>query len=77
MKELEDKKSSKGRKRGADSDDDTEEAAGVRRRIKGKPKYNKMKKKRWYWFQYMPYFYVSRCLISFLSKTPHETYVNT
>ncbi|XP_026725130.1 probable ATP-dependent RNA helicase DDX47 [Trichoplusia ni] len=37
MKELEDKKSGKGKKRGADSDDDTEEAAGVRRRIKGKP----------------------------------------
>ncbi|KAI8437132.1 hypothetical protein MSG28_010482 [Choristoneura fumiferana] len=43
VKELEDKKSSKGRKRGgAGSDDDTEEAAGVRRRIgkhkgKGKP----------------------------------------
>ncbi|XP_028159841.1 probable ATP-dependent RNA helicase DDX47 [Ostrinia furnacalis] len=36
MKELEDKKSVKGKKRGADSDDDTEEAAGVRRRIKGK-----------------------------------------
>lgn len=38
MKELEDKKGSKGRKRGAggDSDDDTEEAVGVRRRIKGK-----------------------------------------
>lgn len=39
MKELEDKKGAKGRKRGAggDSDDDTEEAAGVRRRIgKGK-----------------------------------------
>ncbi|KAJ2949323.1 hypothetical protein O0L34_g6276 [Tuta absoluta] len=47
MKELEDKKSTKGRKRGAaDSDDDTEEAAGVRRRIKGKPKYNNKKKKR-------------------------------
>lgn len=42
MKELEDKKSSKGKKRGADSDDDTEEAAGVRRRIKGKPN-NKIK----------------------------------
>ncbi|CAB3227286.1 unnamed protein product [Arctia plantaginis] len=36
MKELEDKKNTKGRKRGAeDSDDDTEEAAGVRRRLKG------------------------------------------
>lgn len=35
MKELEDKKGSK-RKRGAESDDDTEEAAGVRRRLKGK-----------------------------------------
>lgn len=50
MKELEDKKSSKGRKRGAESDDDTEEAAGVRRRIKGKPgkhgKYGGKKKKR-------------------------------
>ncbi|XP_072949571.1 ATP-dependent RNA helicase DDX47 [Epargyreus clarus] len=37
MKELEDKKGAKGKKRGAESDDDTEEAAGVRRRIgKGK-----------------------------------------
>ncbi|KAG7308394.1 putative ATP-dependent RNA helicase ddx47 [Plutella xylostella] len=39
MKELEDKKNFKGKKRGAggaDSEDDTEEAAGVRRRIKGK-----------------------------------------
>ncbi|XP_023954298.2 probable ATP-dependent RNA helicase DDX47 [Bicyclus anynana] len=36
MKELEDKKGAKGRKRAADSEDDTEEAAGVRRRIKGK-----------------------------------------
>ncbi|KOB68325.1 DEAD box ATP-dependent RNA helicase [Operophtera brumata] len=36
MKELGDKRGGKGRKRGADSDDDTEEAAGVRRRIKGK-----------------------------------------
>ncbi|XP_038220701.1 probable ATP-dependent RNA helicase DDX47 isoform X2 [Zerene cesonia] len=39
MKELEDKKGAKGKKRGAESDDDTEEAAGVRRRIKGKPKH--------------------------------------
>ncbi|KAI5637320.1 DEAD/DEAH box helicase domain-containing protein [Phthorimaea operculella] len=47
MKELEDKKNTKGKKRGAaDSDDDTEEAAGVRRRIKGKPKHNNKKKKR-------------------------------
>ncbi|OWR53508.1 putative ATP-dependent RNA helicase DDX47 like protein [Danaus plexippus plexippus] len=38
MKELEDKKGSRGKKRGADSDDDTEEAVGVRRRIKGKNK---------------------------------------
>ncbi|XP_046966122.1 probable ATP-dependent RNA helicase DDX47 [Vanessa cardui] len=38
MKELEDKKGGKrGKRGGADSDDDTEEAAGVRRRIKGKP----------------------------------------
>ncbi|CAG9786939.1 unnamed protein product [Diatraea saccharalis] len=37
MKELEDKKNTKGKKRGAaDSDDDTEEAAGVRRRIRPK-----------------------------------------
>ncbi|KPJ07031.1 putative ATP-dependent RNA helicase DDX47 [Papilio machaon] len=35
MKELEDKKSQKGKKRGAESDDDTEEAAGVRRRMRG------------------------------------------
>ncbi|XP_047991779.1 probable ATP-dependent RNA helicase DDX47 [Leguminivora glycinivorella] len=53
MKELEDKKSTKGRKRGADDDDDdTENAAGVRRRIKGKGnkhggnKYGGKKKKR-------------------------------
>ncbi|XP_063536683.1 ATP-dependent RNA helicase DDX47 [Cydia strobilella] len=39
MKELEDKRNTKGRKRGADDDDDdTENAAGVRRRIKGKGK---------------------------------------
>lgn len=44
MKELEDKKNAKGRKRGADSDDDTEEATGVRRRIKGKFKANKKKR---------------------------------
>ncbi|GBP87930.1 Probable ATP-dependent RNA helicase DDX47 [Eumeta japonica] len=42
MKELEDKRSVKTRKRGADSDD-TEEAVGVRRRIKGKP--NKKKRR--------------------------------
>ncbi|XP_049873739.1 probable ATP-dependent RNA helicase DDX47 [Pectinophora gossypiella] len=48
MKELEDKKTTKGKKRGADSDDDTEEAAGVRRRIKGKNnnKNNNKRKKR-------------------------------
>ncbi|XP_022130684.1 probable ATP-dependent RNA helicase DDX47 [Pieris rapae] len=46
MKELEDKKGAKGKKRGpADSDDDTEEAAGVRRRIKGKPKYGGKKRR--------------------------------
>ncbi|XP_045772655.1 probable ATP-dependent RNA helicase DDX47 [Maniola jurtina] len=46
MKELEDKKGSKGKKRGAESDDDTEEAAGVRRRIKGKGKPRHGGKKR-------------------------------
>ncbi|KAJ0176416.1 hypothetical protein K1T71_007595 [Dendrolimus kikuchii] len=46
MKELEDKKSTKGKKRGIESDDDTEEAAGVRRRIKGKPNKHGGKKKR-------------------------------
>ncbi|CAG4959166.1 unnamed protein product [Parnassius apollo] len=45
MKELEDKKSVKGKKRGAESDDDTEEAAGVRRRIRGKPKHGGKKKR--------------------------------
>ncbi|XP_053609406.1 ATP-dependent RNA helicase DDX47 [Plodia interpunctella] len=46
MKELSDKKSTKGKKRGAESDDDTEEAAGVRRRIKGKPNRHAAKRKR-------------------------------
>ncbi|CAH0715291.1 unnamed protein product, partial [Brenthis ino] len=49
MKELEDKKGAKGRKRGGggDSEDDTEEAAGVRRRIKGKAnKHGGKRKKR-------------------------------
>ncbi|XP_041978826.1 probable ATP-dependent RNA helicase DDX47 [Aricia agestis] len=47
MKELEDKKNSKGRgkKRGAESDDDTEEAAGVRRRIKGGNKHGGKRKR--------------------------------
>ncbi|XP_068633244.1 ATP-dependent RNA helicase DDX47 [Battus philenor] len=46
MKELEDKKSAKGKKRGADSDDDTEEAAGVRRRIRGHKHARGSKRKR-------------------------------
>lgn len=46
LKELEDKKSMKGKKRNADSDDDTEEAAGVRRRIKGKKQTGHKKRKR-------------------------------
>ncbi|VVC90869.1 probable ATP-dependent RNA helicase DDX47 [Leptidea sinapis] len=45
MKELEDKKGVRGKKRGADSDDDTEEAAGVRRRIKGKSKHGGKRKR--------------------------------